>query len=117
MDIRHAVGVKTGVPAEKLANVLTFQESPRFSARERAALHFSERITRDDLEVSGRVPGSGSGAFYRGGDPGTDVHHRLSDLCQQIREGLEDRASGLLVLRHQSTTPWSDLGDDSPRVR
>lgn len=52
MDIRHAVGVKVGVPAEKLADVLVFQESPRFSARERAALHFCERITRDDLEVS-----------------------------------------------------------------
>ena len=52
MDIRHAVGVKTGVPAEKLADVLTFQASSRFSARERAALHFCERITRDDLEMS-----------------------------------------------------------------
>ena len=52
MDIRHAVGVKVGVPAEKLADVLVFQESPRFSARERAALHFCERITRDALEVS-----------------------------------------------------------------
>ena len=52
MDIRHAVGVKVGVPAEKLADVLVFHESPRFSARERAALYFCERITRDDLEVS-----------------------------------------------------------------
>ena len=38
MDIRHAVGVKMGVPAEKLADVLTFQASSRFSERERAAL-------------------------------------------------------------------------------
>src|SRR6266540_4671699 len=52
MDIRHAVGVKTGVPAEELADVLTYRESPRFSERERAALQFCERITRDDLEVS-----------------------------------------------------------------
>lgn len=52
MDIRHAVGVKVGIPTEKLAHVLTFQESPRFSEREQAALHFCERITRDDLEVS-----------------------------------------------------------------
>jgi alkylhydroperoxidase family enzyme len=50
MDIRHAVGVKMGVPAEKLADVLTFQASSRFS--ERAALHFCERTTRDDLEMS-----------------------------------------------------------------
>lgn len=52
MDIRHAVGVKVGVPAEKLADVLVFQESPRFSARERAALQFCERTIRDDLEVT-----------------------------------------------------------------
>ena len=52
MDIRHAVGVKMGVPTEKLADVPTFHESPRFSDRERAALQFCERITRDDLEVS-----------------------------------------------------------------
>ena len=52
MDIRHAVGVKAGVPGEKLVEVLTFQESPRFSERERAALRFSERVTRDDLEMS-----------------------------------------------------------------
>jgi alkylhydroperoxidase family enzyme len=52
MDIRHAVGVKMGIATEKLADVLTFRESPRFSERERAALAFCERITRDDLEVS-----------------------------------------------------------------
>ncbi|SRR6266542_1102835 len=52
MDIRHAVGVKAGVPTKKLADVLTYGESPLFSERERAALQFCERITRDDLEVS-----------------------------------------------------------------
>jgi alkylhydroperoxidase family enzyme len=52
MDIRHAVGVKMGVSAEKLADVLTYRESPHFSERERAALQFCEWITRDDLEVS-----------------------------------------------------------------
>ena len=52
MDIRHAVGVKAGVPGEKRAEVLTFHESPRFSERERAALRFSERVTRNDLEMS-----------------------------------------------------------------
>jgi alkylhydroperoxidase family enzyme len=52
MDIRHAVGVKAGVPSGKLAEVLTFHESSRFSERERAALQFGERVTRDDLEVS-----------------------------------------------------------------
>ena len=52
MDIRHAVGVNAGVPAEKLADVATYQASPHFSARERVALEFCERIVRDDLEIS-----------------------------------------------------------------
>ncbi len=52
MDIRHAVGVKAGIPDMKLAALPTYQESPHFTERERAALEFSERITRDDLEVS-----------------------------------------------------------------
>ena len=52
MDIRHAVGVKRGVPAEKLADVTAYQASPHFSARERVALEFCERIIRDDLEVT-----------------------------------------------------------------
>jgi len=52
MDIRHAVGVKVGVPDEKLADVLTYPRSPHFSEREQAALQFCERIIRDDLDVS-----------------------------------------------------------------
>src|SRR5689334_18826528 len=52
MDIRHAVGVKAGVPAEVLSDIGRYRESPHFSARERIALEFCERITRDDLEVS-----------------------------------------------------------------
>ncbi len=52
MDIRHAVGVKVGVPVEKLADILMYRGSPHFSERERTALEFCERITRDELEVS-----------------------------------------------------------------
>ena len=52
MDIRHAVGVKVGVPAQKLADVRRYRESPHFSERECAAFEFCERIIRDDLEVS-----------------------------------------------------------------
>jgi alkylhydroperoxidase family enzyme len=54
MGIRHAVGVKAGVPAEKLADVLAYQESARFRERERerAALEFCERIVREDRDVS-----------------------------------------------------------------
>src|SRR5215467_2415636 len=52
MDIRHAVGVKLGVPAEKLADVTTYRTSDHFSERERVALEFCERIVREDQEVS-----------------------------------------------------------------
>ena len=52
MDIRHAVGVKVGIPAAKLADVLHFEEGEQFSERERAALAFSEQIVRDDLDMS-----------------------------------------------------------------
>jgi len=52
MDIRHAVGVKAGIPAEKLAAVTRYCESPYFTAREKAALEFSARITWDEQEVS-----------------------------------------------------------------
>jgi|SRR5215813_7124435 len=52
MDIRHAVGVRAGVPEEKLAAVLDYRDNSRFSERERAALEYCERTTRDDLEMS-----------------------------------------------------------------
>jgi alkylhydroperoxidase family enzyme len=52
MDIRHAVGVRVGVPAEQRRDVLSFETSPAFSDRERAALRFSEQVTRDDLDVT-----------------------------------------------------------------
>ncbi|HEY7251939.1 MAG TPA: hypothetical protein VIF11_01035 [Methylomirabilota bacterium] len=52
MDIRHAVGVRVGVPAEQLRDVLSFETSRAFGDRERAALRFSEQVTRDDLDVT-----------------------------------------------------------------
>jgi alkylhydroperoxidase family enzyme len=52
MDIRHAVGVKAGVPAEKLAALDEFETSPAFAERERAALAFATAVVRDDEEVS-----------------------------------------------------------------
>lgn len=52
MDIRHAVGVKAGLADEKLAALESWATSDWFSARERAALEFAERIVRDDEEVS-----------------------------------------------------------------
>jgi len=52
MDIRHAVGVRVGIPEEKLAALGEYRESPHFTEREKTALEFSEQITRDDQEVS-----------------------------------------------------------------
>ena len=52
MDIRRAVGAKAGIPSEKLDDLARYRESDRFTARERAALEYAERITRDDLPVT-----------------------------------------------------------------
>lgn len=52
MDIRHAVGVKAGIPVEKLSALATYMDSVRFTKREKAALEFSEQVTRDEQEVS-----------------------------------------------------------------
>jgi hypothetical protein len=48
MDIRHAVGVKAGVPAEKLADVLHYRDEPTASPRaSEAALGSARRTTHD----------------------------------------------------------------------
>ena len=52
MDIRHAVGVTTGIPAAKLAALPDWETSEAFTARERAALGFATRVVRDDLDVT-----------------------------------------------------------------
>jgi len=52
MDIRRAVGAKAGIPREKMDDLLRYQDSYRFTAREQAALEYAERITRDDREVT-----------------------------------------------------------------
>jgi alkylhydroperoxidase family enzyme len=52
MDVRHAVGVRQGVPAEKLADILSYRGNSRFSEREQAALEFCEQTTRDDLDMT-----------------------------------------------------------------
>jgi alkylhydroperoxidase family enzyme len=57
MDIRHAVGVRAGIPTEALAAVGAYAESPHFTEREKAALAFVEQITRDDRAVSADCAG------------------------------------------------------------
>ena len=52
MDVRRAVGAKVGIPREKLDELLRYSESDRFTARERAALEYTERISREDQEVT-----------------------------------------------------------------
>ena len=52
MDIQRAVGVKAGISSEKLAALSVYEDSPQFTDREKAALEFSEQITRDDRHVS-----------------------------------------------------------------
>lgn len=52
MDIRHAVGVKAGVPEAKLDALGEYASSACFTARERAALAYAEAIVRDEREIS-----------------------------------------------------------------
>ena len=52
MDIRRAVGAKLGIPDEKLDDLPQHRSSAWFSPRERAALEYAERITRDDRTVT-----------------------------------------------------------------
>jgi alkylhydroperoxidase family enzyme len=52
MEIRHAVGVKVGIPEATLAALDEYRTSPAFTERERVALEFCEQVTRDDLAVS-----------------------------------------------------------------
>jgi alkylhydroperoxidase family enzyme len=51
MDIRHAVGVKAGVPEAKLDALGEYATSAWFTARERVALAYAEAIVRDEREV------------------------------------------------------------------
>ena len=52
MDIRRAVGARVGIPREKLDELLRHRQSDRFTPREKAALDYSEAITREDQEVT-----------------------------------------------------------------
>lgn len=52
MDIRHAVGVKVGIPDAKLLALSDWETSGEFSDRERAALEFATEIVDDDREVT-----------------------------------------------------------------
>jgi alkylhydroperoxidase family enzyme len=52
MDIRHAVGVTAGIPAATLAAISEYRGHNLFTAREQAALEFTERTARDELEMT-----------------------------------------------------------------
>jgi hypothetical protein len=83
-----------GSSAEKLADVPTYRG--RTSVSERAALYPVSGLPRRPQYP--RVPRGCTGNIYRGRGRGVDVHHRLPDLCKQICEGLEARATRLLFL-------------------
>jgi alkylhydroperoxidase family enzyme len=52
MDICRAVGTKQGIPVEKVDALSHYATSDRFTAREGAALAYSEAIVREDFEVT-----------------------------------------------------------------
>jgi alkylhydroperoxidase family enzyme len=55
VDINSAVGRKTGVSDEQLADIATFETSRHFDPREKAVLRYTEGITRTPAEVSDAV--------------------------------------------------------------
>jgi alkylhydroperoxidase family enzyme len=52
MDIHSSRGMKEGVTLDKIAALDSYATDPRFTARERAAINFAERMTRTDLDVT-----------------------------------------------------------------
>lgn len=52
MDINSSRGMKNGVTMEKIGALADYAEDPRFTARERVALEFADRMTRTDMDVT-----------------------------------------------------------------
>jgi len=50
VDLNSSTVLKRGVDREKLANLATFAQSPRFTAREKAALAYTEAVTYSDQQ-------------------------------------------------------------------
>ena len=55
MDMNSAVGRNEGVSMEQLARVATFRTSEAFSERDKAALVFTEEMTRTPVDVPAAV--------------------------------------------------------------
>ncbi|ROR34373.1 carboxymuconolactone decarboxylase family protein [Inmirania thermothiophila] len=50
VDINCALGMRRGVPWEKLADLERFEDSPHFDERERAVLRYAEAVTLSDRQ-------------------------------------------------------------------
>ena len=55
MDINSAVGRDAGITDEQLEDLSTFETSPHFDNREKAALRYAEGMTRTPADVSDTV--------------------------------------------------------------
>jgi alkylhydroperoxidase family enzyme len=55
VDINSAVGRNAGITDEQLEDLSTFETSPNFDHREKAALRYAEGMTRTPTEVSDEV--------------------------------------------------------------
>jgi AhpD family alkylhydroperoxidase len=55
VDINGARVLKLGVDEHKLADLATFRDSPRFDAREKAALEYAEAVTLSDRRPDDRL--------------------------------------------------------------
>ena len=55
MDINSAVGRNAGITDEQLEDLSTFETSPHFDHREKAALRYAEGMTHTPADVSDAV--------------------------------------------------------------
>ena len=83
-----------GMPVDKLNLVAVWREAPLYSARERAALAWTEALTMLPNGVSDEVYAQASAEFS---ETGADLSHlgdRLDQRLEQVRRGLSLDAGG-----------------------
>ena len=81
-------GESLGIPVDKLNLVVVWREAPQFSARERAALAWTEALTLLADGVSDEVYAQASARILREGARLSHVGDRLDQCLEQVRRRL-----------------------------
>ena len=84
--VQHHIleGEKLGVPTDKLNLAVVWREAPQFSARERAALAWTEALTLLSEGVSDEVYAQASARILREGACLSHVGDRLDQCLEQV---------------------------------